>query len=88
MENFTGYFCNSKGGKLEEKVYGVGAIQSHEVDIKVTHCGMCYSDIHSIDNDWGETTYPFVPGHEIVGTVAQAGEQSPLKVGQRVGLGW
>jgi len=42
-----------------------------------------------LDNDWGLTTYPFVPGHEVVGTIAALGAKvKELKLGQRVGLGW
>ncbi len=42
-----------------------------------------------LDNDWGLTTYPFVPGHEVVGTIAALGAKvKELKIGQRVGLGW
>ncbi len=50
---------------------------------------MCHSDIHLISNDWGISHYPFIPGHEIVGTVAAVGsEVHSLEIGQRVGLGW
>ena len=42
-----------------------------------------------LDNDWGMTTYPFVPGHEVIGKVAALGENTKrLKIGDRVGLGW
>ena len=55
----------------------------------ITHCGICHSDLHLISNDWGISQYPFIPGHEIVGTVAAVGaEVRSLEVGQRVGLGW
>jgi len=60
-----------------------------EVEIGITHCGVCHSDIHLISNDWGVSQYPFIPGHEIIGTVAAVGDGVRLlKVGQRVGLGW
>ena len=59
------------------------------MEIAITHCGICHSDLHLISNDWGISQYPFIPGHEIVGTVAALGaEVQSLKVGQRVGLGW
>ena len=45
----------------------------YDVEVKVTHCGVCHSDIHLIDNDWGISQYPFIPGHEIVGTVTAVG---------------
>jgi uncharacterized zinc-type alcohol dehydrogenase-like protein len=59
------------------------------VEIGITHCGICHSDIHLISNDWGISQYPFIPGHEIIGTVTATGSQvHSLKTGQRVGLGW
>ena len=60
-----------------------------DVEIAITHCGICHSDIHLIDNDWGISTYPLIPGHEIVGTIRACGsEVRHLAVGQRVGVGW
>lgn len=53
--------------------YEVNALRPHEVVIQVSHCGICHSDIHLIDDDWGMTEYPLVPGHEIVGTIAKMG---------------
>jgi len=55
----------------------------------MTHCGLCHSDIHMIDNDWRMAHYPLVPGHELVGEVVELGAGiAHLKVGQRVGVGW
>jgi len=69
--------------------YDLPALGALEVDIDITHCGICHSDLHLIDNDWGISTYPFVPGHEIIGSVAAIGAGvTYLKVGQRVGVGW
>ena len=60
-----------------------------DVAIAITHCGVCHTDIHMIDNDWELSQYPLVPGHEIIGTVLALGsEVTELSVGQRVGLGW
>jgi alcohol/geraniol dehydrogenase (NADP+) len=59
------------------------------VEIGITHCGICHSDLHLISNDWGMSQYPFIPGHEIIGSVTAVGSQvQSLKTGQRVGLGW
>ena len=69
--------------------YDPGKLGPQEVEIAITHCGICHSDLHLISNDWGISQYPFIPGHEIVGTVAAVGaEVRSLEVGQRVGLGW
>ena len=60
-----------------------------EVLVKISHCGICHSDIHLIDNDWQVSRYPLVPGHEIIGTVQRMGARvRGLKLGQRVGVGW
>ncbi|MGQ0586227.1 MAG: NADPH-dependent aldehyde reductase Ahr [Gammaproteobacteria bacterium] len=69
--------------------YDPGPLGPEQVEIAVEHCGICHSDQSMLDNEWGNTAYPFVPGHEIVGTVAAVGAQAKgLKPGQRVGVGW
>lgn len=61
----------------------------HDIEIKITHCGICHSDIHLIDNDWNISKYPLVPGHEIAGEIIAVGsEVKHIKIGQRVGVGW
>ncbi|WP_054119768.1 NAD(P)-dependent alcohol dehydrogenase [Porphyrobacter sp. AAP60] len=74
---------------------GVGPMQitrrglrHDDVLIEITHCGICHSDLHSARNDWGGTTYPIVPGHEIVGTVSAIGDSvTRHAVGDRVAIG-
>jgi alcohol/geraniol dehydrogenase (NADP+) len=69
--------------------YEPSPLGAHDVEIGITHCGICHSDVHLVDGDWGMGSYPMVPGHEIVGTVAAVGpEAAPLKPGDRVGVGW
>lgn len=59
-----------------------------DVTIKVQYCGMCHTDLHFIQNDWGITMYPLVPGHEITGIVTKVGTNvSTFKIGDRVGVG-
>lgn len=66
-----------------------GPLGGEQVEIKVSHCGVCHSDLSMLDNEWGMSSYPFVPGHEVVGTITAAGDQvKRVKVGDRVGLGW
>jgi alcohol/geraniol dehydrogenase (NADP+) len=66
-----------------------GHLNPFDVLVQVTHCGICHSDIHLIDNDWGSSKYPFIPGHEVVGKVKELGSGADhLKAGQRVGIGW
>lgn len=76
-------------GKLESFSYDPGPLGPEEVEIDVQYCGICHSDVSMLNNEWGMTQYPFVPGHEAAGTVAAVGEQAKnIKVGDRVGLGW
>ncbi|KAI9730440.1 MAG: hypothetical protein M1834_005950 [Cirrosporium novae-zelandiae] len=63
--------------------------EEHDVDIKITHCGICGSDIHTLQSGWGPTIYPCCVGHEIVGTAVRVGSKADngIKVGDRVGVG-
>src|SRR5580700_8548470 len=68
--------------------YDPAPLGPRDVEIAISHCGICHSDLHLIDNDWSTSSYPLVPGHEIVGTVVAAGAECPFVPGQRVGAGW
>ncbi|MBP0657402.1 alcohol dehydrogenase catalytic domain-containing protein, partial [Mycobacterium tuberculosis] len=66
-----------------------GELQPHQVEVKVEYCGLCHSDVSVINNEWGNSVFPVVGGHEIIGTITQLGSEAKgLKVGQRVGIGW
>lgn len=83
------YAAMEPKGALRPFEYNPGPLKSDEVEIEVQYCGICHSDLSIIDNAWGLTHYPVVPGHEVVGKIAQAGAQvKQLAVGQTVGLGW
>lgn len=59
-----------------------------DVTIEIEYCGVCHSDIHMVNNDWGMSIYPLVPGHEIVGRIISVGKNvTKFKVGQNVGVG-
>jgi alcohol/geraniol dehydrogenase (NADP+) len=89
MAQIQGFAAHAAGAELLPLKYDPGKLGAHEVEIEITHCGVCHSDLHLIANDWGVSQYPFIPGHEIVGTVAALGaEVRSLELGQRVGLGW
>ena len=76
-------------GKLEPFSYELGKLSPENIDIKVSYCGVCHSDINMMNNEWGMTQYPIVPGHEIIGEIVAAGNAvKNLKVGDIVGLGW
>jgi uncharacterized zinc-type alcohol dehydrogenase-like protein len=60
----------------------------NDVVIDIQYCGICHSDIHQVSDEWGGSTFPMVPGHEIAGVVSQIGTGvSRYKVGERVGVG-
>lgn len=85
------YASTDAGKPFEKFEYDPGELGADGVEIAVTHCGLCHSDLSMLDNDWGITAYPFVGGHEVTGTVKAVGEHVPgdkLKVGDVVGLGW
>jgi uncharacterized zinc-type alcohol dehydrogenase-like protein len=64
------------------------ALRPEDVAIKISHCGICHSDLHMARNDWGMSLYPMVPGHEIVGTVTAIGSAVvKYQVGDRVAVG-
>jgi uncharacterized zinc-type alcohol dehydrogenase-like protein len=83
------YAAHAKGERLKEHNFEFGALGANEVEINVSHCGICHSDLHLIDNDWGMSIYPLTPGHEAVGEVSAVGSAvKSLKPGARVGVGW
>ncbi|TDU40176.1 putative zinc-type alcohol dehydrogenase-like protein [Gelidibacter sediminis] len=85
----NGYAATEPKAKLTAYSYNLGALGSEEVDIKVSYCGICHSDLSMIHNDWGMTKYPIVPGHEIIGEVIAVGNAvKNVIVGDKVGLGW
>lgn len=86
----TAYAAKAAKGVLERWSYEAGPLAAHEVEIEVTHCGICLSDIAMIDNDWGRSEYPIAPGHEVIGMINAVGADvgDSRRIGQRVGVGW
>lgn len=80
---------NKAGDKLVPQERPDPVAGPGEVVINVLACGVCRTDLHVVDGELPETRYPIVPGHEIVGRIAQLGDGvSHLELGQRVGVGW
>lgn len=83
-----GYAAKQVKAPLEQSNYDLGELGPFEVDVRVTHCGICHTDVAMVDNEWGISQYPVVPGHEVVGTVEAVGSAvTDLMSGQRVGVG-
>jgi uncharacterized zinc-type alcohol dehydrogenase-like protein len=89
MSTIKAWAAHTAGGKLEPFEYDPGPLGDEEVEIAVEYCGICHSDLSLLNNDWGMTRYPFVPGHEATGRVVAMGSKAKgVSIGQRVGLGW
>jgi uncharacterized zinc-type alcohol dehydrogenase-like protein len=84
-----GYAARAMGNPLELITYDPPELGEQDIRVSVTHCGVCHTDIQAIDDYYGITPFPFVPGHEIVGNVSELGPSvTSLKVGDRIGVGW
>jgi uncharacterized zinc-type alcohol dehydrogenase-like protein len=89
MPPIQGFAAHAAGAELLPYRYDPGDIKPNEVEIAITHCGVCRSDLHLVDNDWCNSRYPLVPGHEIIGKVTVTGSGVlGLNSGDRVGVGW
>lgn len=76
------------GGSLEPISYELGDLNANEIIIDVKYCGICHSDLSMVDNDWGISQYPLVPGHEVIGKISSVGPGvHHLNIGDSVGLG-
>ncbi len=88
-EKIKAFAASEPKGKFEPFEFDAGELGSEEVEIKVSHCGICHSDLSMLNNDWAMTVYPFVGGHEAVGEIVAVGENvKGVSVGDKVGLGW
>jgi uncharacterized zinc-type alcohol dehydrogenase-like protein len=86
--NTTGFAARSATGPLERFDFERRTPRSNDVVIDIHYCGVCHTDLHLAQNHFGFTTYPIVPGHEIIGQVRQVGDQvTRFKAGDMVGVG-
>lgn len=82
------YAALSKSTDLEPFSFERRSVGDKDVLIDILYCGVCHSDIHTARSEWGPTIYPVVPGHEIVGRVAEVGAGvTKFKVGDIAGVG-
>lgn len=83
-----GYAALSAHSKLAPFTFERRQLQPYDVLVDILYCGICHSDIHEARNEWWNTKYPIVPGHEIIGRVAQIGTQvKRFTVGESVAVG-
>lgn len=88
--SFQGWLAlDSKGaqGGLVHTPFQPKEWTEHDIDIRVTHCGMCGTDMHTLRDGMGSTIFPCCVGHEIVGVVVRAGKETDHSIGSRVGVG-
>ncbi|RAK90982.1 alcohol dehydrogenase [Aspergillus costaricaensis CBS 115574] len=95
-EHFHGYLSHSPTTPLTYAPYTPKPFTPTDIEINITHCGICGTDLHTLRSGWGPntTTYPCIVGHEIIGIVTRIGSSiptypntTPLRIGDRVGIG-
>jgi uncharacterized zinc-type alcohol dehydrogenase-like protein len=86
--NVLGYATQSATDALAPHRFEQREPRPNDVVIDILYCGVCHSDLHQARNDWGNSIYPMVPGHEIIGKVARVGSGvTRFKPGDQVGVG-
>jgi uncharacterized zinc-type alcohol dehydrogenase-like protein len=86
--NVLAYAAHSPTSALEPFRFERRDPRANDVVIEILYCGVCHSDLHTARNDWGNTVYPAVPGHEIIGRVVSVGQHvTRFKPGDHVGVG-
>lgn len=88
FEGWCGLDAQSAKGNMKWQEFEPKPFDDNDVDIRISHCGICGSDLHTLRSGWGETPYPCVVGHEIVGRAVNVGKNvKKVKKGDRVGVG-
>ncbi len=86
--NVLGYAAQSPKDALAPHRFVRRDPRANDVVIQILYCGVCHSDLHQVRNDWGNSAYPMVPGHEIIGRVLSVGpDVTRFKPGDHVGVG-
>lgn len=88
MTHVKAYAVHDAKSRLKPFTFETRDAGPHDVVIDIQYCGVCHSDIHQARNEWGGSTFPMVPGHEIAGIVSKLGDKvTKYKVGDKVGVG-
>lgn len=84
----VGWGIMNNGGKIEPVKFPRGAVGDHHVKFEMLFCGICHTDTHQGNNDWGGSKYPMLPGHELLGKVVEVGPKvTKFKVGEACAVG-
>jgi alcohol dehydrogenase (NADP+) len=88
MIQVCGYAAENSKSPLTEYSFERRGLRNYDVMIDIHYCGICHSDIHQVNDEWGASTFPMVPGHEITGIVSRIGTKvTRYKIGDRVAVG-
>lgn len=88
MIKAKGYAAQNAKSELAPWNFERREVGPHDVQFDILYCGVCHSDIHQVRDEWGNSIYPMVPGHELVGKVVKVGEHvKKYKTGDLVGVG-
>lgn len=89
MNDIKAYAAQSAAAELAPFAIQRRELRADDVALEILYCGVCHTDVHLVDNDWGVSKYPMVPGHEIVGRVSAVGSAvTKHRVGDLVGVGY
>lgn len=84
----VGYAAHSSDAHMTPYHFERRALRSNDVAIEILYSGVCHSDLHTVNGDWGPQAFPLVPGHEMIGQVLEVGpEVTKYKAGDKVGVG-
>lgn len=84
----VGYAAFSTDAHMKPYHFERRALRANDVAIEILYSGICHSDLHTVNGDWGDKPFPLVPGHEIIGRVLEVGpEVTKYQVGDQVGVG-
>ena len=88
MKTAMGFAALEAGAALVPYQFERRDLRPHDVALDIHFCGVCHSDIHQVNNEWGDSLFPMVPGHEIVGQVTRVGSAvTRHRIGDMVGVG-
>lgn len=88
VNNVKAYGTEAAEASLDQLNINRRKPTAHDVEVDILYCGVCHSDLHTARNEWHNTVYPCVPGHEIVGKIISVGDHvTKFKVGDMVGVG-
>lgn len=89
MDRVDAWVAPAVGSQFVKQQVDLGPLAAEDVEVAVEHCGVCHSDLSVLRNEWLNSQYPAVLGHEVVGRVTALGSAAKgLQIGQRVGIGW